>query len=241
MKCFDRTLDTPQENLACDEALLDYCEDRDGDDILRFWRPRQHFVVLGYSNKVRTEVNLESCRALGLPVLRRCSGGGTVVQGPRCLNYSLILRIPESGPLVHITDTNKFIMQKHRDALSSLIPHPSSLQVSGYTDLTLGGLKFSGNSQRRKRRCLLFHGSFLLGLDLSLIERVLPMPSKQPSYRAHRSHTDFLTNLNLTATEVESALRKVWNADKPLDGFPEDKIAQLACDKYATDEWNLKF
>lgn len=241
MKCFDRTFDTPQENLACDEALLDWCEEGFGGDILRFWQPRQHFVVLGYSNKARTEANLDSCRALGLPVLRRCSGGGTVVQGPGCLNYSLILRIPESGPLAFITGTNKFIMERNRGALSSLILHPSSLLVSGYTDLTLGGLKFSGNSQRRKRRCLLFHGSFLLGLDLSLIERVLPLPSKQPAYRGNRSHTDFLTNLSLTGTEIKRALRKVWSADESLDGFPEDKIAQLARTKYATDEWNLKF
>ena len=239
MKWFDQTFNTPQANLACDEALLDYCEEGFDDDILRFWRPRQHFVVLGYSNKARVEVSIDSCRALGLPVLRRCSGGGTVVQGPGCFNYSLILQVKSGSPLEGITEANAFIMNRHRNALNPLLN--GKVLIQGYTDLTLGGLKFSGNSQRRKRRCLLFHGSFLLGLDLSLIERVLPMPSKQPAYRANRSHTDFLTNLNLTAVEVESALRKVWNADKLLDGFPEDKIAQLARDKYATDEWNLKF
>jgi lipoate-protein ligase A len=239
MKCFDRTLDTPQENLACDEALLDWCEEGFGDDLLRFWQPRQPFVVLGYSNKARTEVNLESCRTLGLPVLRRCSGGGTVVQGPGCFNYSLILQIKSGSPLDGITEANAFIMNRHRNALNPLLG--GRVLIQGYTDLTLGGLKFSGNSQRRKRRCLLFHGSFLLGLDLSLIKRVLPLPSKQPGYRANRSHTDFLTNLNLTRAEIKAALSKTWSADELLNEFPEDRIAQLARDKYATDEWNLKF
>jgi len=78
MKYLDRTLRTPQENLAGDEALLDWCEEGPGDEILRFWEPRQHFVVLGYSNRTRAEVNLESCKNLGSPMLRRCSGGGTV-------------------------------------------------------------------------------------------------------------------------------------------------------------------
>lgn len=239
MKCFDRTLDTPQENLACDEALLDWCEEGFGDDLLRFWQPRQPFVVLGYSNKARTEANLDSCRALGLPVLRRCSGGGTVLQGPGCFNYSLILQIKSGSPLDGITEANAFIMNRHRNALNPLLG--GRVLIQGYTDLTLGGLKFSGNSQRRKRHCLLFHGSFLVGLNLSLIERVLSMPSKQPAYRGNRSHTDFLTNVRLTGAEIKAALKKVWSADELLDGFPEDRIAQLARDKYATDEWNLKF
>lgn len=239
MKCFDRTFDTPQENLACDEALLDWCEEGFGDDLLRFWQPRQHFVVLGYSNKARAEANLDSCRALGLPVLRRCSGGGAVVQGPGCFNYSLVLQIKSRSPLDGITEANAFIMNRQRNALNPLLG--GRVLIQGYTDLTLGGLKFSGNSQRRKRRCLLFHGSFLLGLDLSLIERVLPLPSKQPAYRASRSHTDFLTNLSLTGAEIKSALRKAWSADEPLNEIPDDKITELAHDKYATDEWNLKF
>ena len=98
MKYLDRTLGTPQENLACDEALLEVCEEGSADEILRFWEPRQHFVVLGYSNKVRAEANLDTCRALDVPILRRCSGGGTVLQGPGSLNYALILRIRRGRP-----------------------------------------------------------------------------------------------------------------------------------------------
>jgi lipoate---protein ligase len=239
MKWFDRTLDMPQQNLACDEALLDWCEEGFDDEILRFWQPRQHFVVLGYSNKARTEVNLDFCQALGFPILRRCSGGGTVLQGQGCLNYALILRVKSGSPLDGITEANAFIMNRHRNALNPLLA--GKVLIQGYTDLTFSGLKFSGNSQRRKRRCLLFHGSFLLGLDLDLIQRVLPMPSKQPAYRGNRSHIDFLTNLSLTDATIKMALRKAWSADEPLNELPEKQITQLAREKYATNEWNLKF
>ena len=58
---FDLTLPTPQENLACDEALLDGCE-AGGPEVLRFWEPRKHFVVVGYSNRVEREVNVAACR-----------------------------------------------------------------------------------------------------------------------------------------------------------------------------------
>jgi len=239
MKYLDRTLRTPQENLAGDEALLDWCEEGPGDEILRFWEPRQHFVVLGYSNRTRSEVNLDSCKMLGVPVLRRCSGGGTVLQGPGCLNYALILKIHGDSPLSDIAEANAFIMNRNRNALNSLLGGKALIQ--GHTDLTLQGVKFSGNSQRRKRNFLLFHGSFLLNLDLALVEQVLQMPAKQPQYRRRRAHKDFLTNLNLPADNVKEALKRVWNAVDALEKIPKERVEQLVQDKYATDAWNFKF
>jgi lipoate-protein ligase A len=238
MKYLDRTLRTPQENLAGDEALLDWCEEGSTDEILRFWEPRQHFIVLGYSNRTHTEVNLDSCKILGVPVLRRCSGGGTVLQGPGCLNYALILKIHSDLPLANIAEANAFIMNRNRNALNTLLD--GKVLIQGHTDLTLQGLKFSGNSQRRKRRFLLFHGSFLLNLDLTLVEQVLQMPSKQPPYRRRRAHKDFLTNLNLPANDIKEAMKRVWNARDTLEEIPKKRVEQLVREKYATDLWNLK-
>jgi lipoate-protein ligase A len=238
MKYLDRTLDSAQENLACDEALLDGCEAGYPDEILRFWEPRQHFVVLGYSNKVSTEVNLDSCKAHDVPVLRRCSGGGTVLQGPGCLNYALILRIRKGSATANITEANAFIMNRNRNALNGLLG--GQVLIQGHTDLTLQGVKFSGNSQRRRRKFLLFHGSFLLGLDLALLEQVLRLPSKEPSYRRNRAHKEFLTNLPLMADAVKEAMKTVWSANDVLEEIPEERIDRLVHEKYARDEWNLK-
>jgi lipoate-protein ligase A len=238
MKYLDRTLDTAQENLACDEALLDACEEGDHDEILRFWEPREHFVVLGYSNKARTEVNLDACRALGIPVLRRCSGGGTVLQGPGCLNYALVLEIRAESATENITEANAFIMNRNRNAVNALLG--GEVLIQGHMDLSLRGLKFSGNSQRRRRRFLLFHGSFLLHLDLGLVEEVLRMPGKQPAYRRNRAHKEFLTNLPLSGDNVKEAMKSVWSASELLEEVPEKRIERLVREKYGTDEWNFK-
>src|SRR5262252_10196626 len=111
----DLTLPSPEENLACDEALLDLAEEGRGDEVLRVWEPRHYFVVLGYSNKAAVEVNLPFCRLHTIPVLRRCTGGGAVLQGPGCLNYSLILRA--EGDLHNIPSTNNYILKRHQTAL----------------------------------------------------------------------------------------------------------------------------
>jgi len=239
MKYSDLTLATPAENLACDEALLDLCDQGLAGELLRFWEPARYFVVLGYASKVAQEVNLSYCQLSTIPVLRRCTGGGTVLQGPGCLNYSLILRIEESGPLHSIPAANEFIMSRHRTAIASLVHGPVELQ--GHTDLAIGGLKFSGNAQRRKKRCLIFHGTFLLHLDLGLMEKALPLPLRQPAYRAGRCHSDFLVNLRLPATLVKTALLKTWNVAEPMTDVPFEQIASLAREKYEQDEWSFKF
>src|SRR5271167_3895963 len=98
MKLLDLTLPSPAENLGCDEALLDWREENGGEEILRFWESPETFVVAGYANKIATEVNVAACKAKGIPIFRRCSGGGTVLQGAGCFNYALILRIAEKSP-----------------------------------------------------------------------------------------------------------------------------------------------
>jgi lipoate-protein ligase A len=237
MKFLDLTLSTPEQNLACDEALLDACEAGQGEEVLRFWEPRQYFIVLGYANRMRAEVIVPAWQASGMPLMRRCSGGGTVLQGPGCLNYALVLRLEEAGPTGSIAQTNAYIMTRHQAALRPVLG--DSVTVQGLTDLALGDRKFSGNAQRRKRRYLLFHGSFLLHFELQLIEALLALPPKQPAYRQNRAHRDFLTNLHVPAQLIKDTLRRHWQATDEFCAVPWDHINRLVQEKYASQAWNL--
>jgi lipoate-protein ligase A len=231
------TLPTPEENLACDEVLLDRCEEGLAPEVLRIWEPTEYFVVLGYANRVSDEVRGSFCEFNGIPILRRCTGGGAVLQGPGVLNYSLILRA--EGELHNIPSTNNFILKNLQSALTARLKAP--VEIQGHTDLAIGGLKFSGNSQRRKKHFLLFHGSILLHLDIDLVEKALPFPSRQPDYRFGRSHSDFLLNLKVPSELIKNTLRKSWNATGPLPKIPAEQIALLAREKYRQPEWNYKF
>lgn len=239
MHTIDLTLAAPQLNLALDEALLIEAEEGRWEETLRFWESPVPFVVLGYSNKIATEVNVRACAARGVPVSRRCTGGGTVLQGPGCLNYALVLRADENGPLGNVTAANCFIMKRNRDALQPLVSE--RIEIEGHTDLAIGGVKFSGNSQRRGRRWLLFHGTFLHRFDLSLLEQLLPLPSRQPSYRTNRPHAAFLRNIDLTVEAIKAALMRGWNATiAPVD-LPSARTEHLAATKYSSPDWTERF
>jgi lipoate-protein ligase A len=260
MKLLELTLPTPAENLACDEALLNWAE-TGGGEVLRFWESSEHFVVVGYTNRVETEVNVAACAARSIPILRRCSGGGTVLQGPGCLNYSLVLQIASHPPLASISGANKFIMERNRGAIESEVQNQNPearISVCGHTDLALvtghspaapkrseGGalvthLKISGNSQRRLKRSLLFHGTFLVNFDLPLVSELLRMPSKQPDYRDNRGHGDFLSNLNVPTDRLKRALAKIWNTDEEMHDLPDKEVHKLAAQRYSTAKWNFK-
>lgn len=239
MKILDRSFETPEENLACDEALLEAAEENTSGEVLRFWSPKNQFVVLGYSNKISEDVHAASCQKNRVPILRRISGGGTVLQGPGCLNYTLILKISERPGLSSITSTNRWIMEKHSLALRELAG--PSVQIRGFTDLALGELKFSGNAQRRKRQFVLFHGTFLLDFDLSQIEKFLKLPPKQPDYRQNRPHLDFLKNLNIAPDKIQKALVQTWQASGECEFTFQEKMKSLIEVGYSKRTWNFKF
>ena len=237
MKILDHTFRTPEENLACDEALLDWAEEGAGAPVLRFWESPGLFAVLGYSKKIASEVDLKACRKDGVPVLRRCSGGGTVLQGPGCLNYSLILKI-EGGELGTLRGTNGFVLKQHERAFKAL---GIDARMEGHTDLTVTGLKFSGNAQRRKRRFLLFHGTFLYRFDLALISKYLPVPADQPAYRNNRGHAAFVVNVRSDAADIKRSVAKVWDAREAFGKTPLEKIETLSKEVYTRREWTERF
>jgi lipoate---protein ligase len=229
----DLTLPSPAENLALDEVLLDLCEEGNGGEVLRFWEPTTPFVVLGHSCRVAEDVDLDFCAEHGIPILRRRSGGGTVLQMPGCLNFALIMRItPQRGT---IAATNAEIMGRQRAILAHLLGR--TVSVEGHTDLTLDGKKFSGNAQRRRLRALMFHGSFLLHAELPLIAHALKMPQKQPYYRNNRGHEEFLTNIGATAQELKRGLVTAWEVEGDGIAIPREAVQRLVEERYGREEW----
>jgi lipoate-protein ligase A len=239
MDYLDLTWPTPAENLAADEALLDAAESDQRGESLRFWEAPSHFVVLGHSNSLAKEVDAAACAARNIPILRRCSGGGTVLQGPGILSYALVLNLNRHPDLATVSRANLFIMSKNAKILSSILNQETRLD--GVTDLVVAGRKVSGNAQRRKRRFLLFHGTLLLAPDLNLMSQLLPMPSRQPDYRANRTHADFLGTIPAKPETLKAAWRHAWGAHPSPHHLKTLQLQQLVATKYNLPSWNRKF
>jgi lipoate---protein ligase len=234
MHFLDLTLSSLPENLALDEALLLQAEAGLSGEALRIWESPQPVVVLGAACRLSQDVDEASSRADGVPILRRSSGGGTVLLGPGCLLYSLVLAYDRAPALREILSSYRCILERIRDALRDAVP---GIEIAGTSDLAVAGRKFSGNSQQRKRGHLLHHGSLLYDFALGTVGHYLRQPARQPEYRADRPHETFLMNLPLGAEEIKRRLRAAWNADAVMTTWPKEKGQELTAEKYERPEW----
>lgn len=239
MRYLDLTLPTPAANLALEEALLDAAEAAEGpSETLRFWELDRPTVVVGRSSRLAAEVDRHACRQLGVPVLRRVSGGAAVLAGPGCLMYSLVLSFAERPALRKVDAAHRFVLGTMAKALRPMAPE---IRCQGISDLALGQRKCSGNSVRLKRDHLLYHGTLLYDFPLELIEQCLTMPPRQPEYRNGRSHEQFVTNLPVDAATIRQALVTAWQADEPYGDWPRQRTTELAAAKYNRAEWNEQY
>lgn len=229
------TLPTLAANLALDEALLwEVDSGALACDVIRLWEPDRPAVVLGRGSQVDREIDEPACRAMGIEFNRRVSGGAAVVTGPGCLMYALVLSERHSPDIRQLDRLHQAVMRRHTDALLRL---GMNAAWQGTCDLTVDGRKVSGNSVRCLRHAVLYHGTFLYGLDPALIERCLRPPPRQPDYRRGRKHADFVGWVPCTRSDLEKALLEAWQVGGELDTWPRAPTEHLASAKYAHREW----
>ena len=234
---FDLTLPDPNSNLALDEALLLAAEAGDIGEVLRFWEFPEYAVMLGAGGSIAIDVNQEACKEEGITLHRRSSGGGTVLLGPGCLLFSLILSYERAEELRQVNSSYRWILERIAQALSPIL----TIDRAGISDLSHLGKKFSGNAQQRKARHVLHHGTLLYNFDLPRLARLLNPPERSPEYRAGRSHLDFVMNLPATADLLKDSLRGAFDGvagPPPLAAM--DQVSDLVREKYSSMDWIWK-
>jgi len=232
-------LDSVEENLALDEALLEAAhEGRLAGGVVRTWMATVPTVVLGSSSRIAAEVDAGACAAEGVRLVRRPSGGLTVVLGPGCLMWSVITPYPEGSP--GLEAIHAAMLEPLAAALRSA---GRDVHRRGTSDLAVVDAaverKVSGNALRVKRHGVLYHGTLLDAFDLELVGRVLRHPPQEPAYRAGRSHAGFIANLGLGRRRLEAAVREAFRATAAasLGDAPLDRVRELVGERYRSDDW----
>lgn len=240
MRLLELSFDDPQTNLALDEALLLYNEQRgEGEGVLRLWEPATTLVVVGRGSALNQEVHLDVCCQRQVPVLRRCSGGAAIVTGPGCLMYSLIFRHAGRSSLPAVNEIHASVLDQLVAALST---SECVVVRSGTSDLAIVGpdglRKFSGNSLRVCRNWVLYHGTCLYAFPLNRITELLAMPPRMPDYRQARSHSSFLCNLPLGRQRLRQHLIAAFQAGQATTDWPRELTAELVASRYSQPSWN---
>lgn len=168
---------------------------------VRVWTCNQSAVVLGVSRSVSLEVHEQECARRGVAIVRRASGGGTVVVGPGTVQYAFVFpheagREPPSLGEVRQRCNTAVV----RALAEAGVTEPVGTDRSG--DLHIDDRKVGGLALRRQRDATLLHGTLLVQPDLEMIAAVLRHPLREPEWRRGRPHAEFLRALGAIDREA---------------------------------------
>lgn len=241
-------------NMAIDEAILTARTINRVPNTLRLYQWKPSAVSIGKNQKLENEVQLDNCRKLGVDVVRRISGGGTVYHDERDeVTYSLIANTNELC-VKDIATVYTTVYEGLKDALRmlGLTADFNEGDTKNCPNLTVKGRKISGSSQANKRETVLQHGTLLLDVDLEKMFTLLRVPwamtcmevvnvarNKITSVKGELGHeVSVETAVNALALGFKNALR-VQLVEDELSKFEAELAEKLCRDKYATDDWNF--
>lgn len=145
-------------------------------------------IVMGISGKEEELVHLSQASQDGIPLIKRFSGGGTVIVDENTLFVTFICQ----KTLHSFSPYPEPIMRWTASLYKKAFQHPLfSLRENDYV---IGDKKCGGNAQYIRKERWLHHTSFVWDYRKENMDYLLH-PQKTPAYREGRSHSDFLCSL----------------------------------------------
>ena len=214
------TSTNPYFNLAEEEFLLK--EKRE--DIFRLWINSPSIIVGKYQNTI-AEIDAEYTSKHSIPVVRRLTGGGAVFHDLGNLNFTFIQNIkdidpspktwqPCGSPKAQIShsfpDTSEMFRRFTAPIIEALQSIGVNAQLQGRNDLTINGLKFSGNAICIHRDRVLMHGTLMFDVSKTDLSKALKSRPEKFIGKAVKSNVKRVTNIKEHLT---------------LDGISKNSIA----------------
>ena len=177
-------------------------------------------IVMGISGKADALVHLDQLPH-SIPILRRFSGGGTVIVDENTVFVTFICNKADH-------DFQAYPEPILRWAESMLAPATEGLKLKE-NDFVIGEKKCGGNALYIKKDRWLIHTSFLWNYDPRRMG-LLKHPAKIPKYREGRSHEEFVCRLS---DHLET--RENW-----IDGLKKSLQVQLGAKETSLNDLSIK-
>ena len=241
-------------NMAIDEAILVARGKGLVPNTLRLYRWDPSAVSLGMNRPVEEDVYVEACKRLGIDIVRRPTGGGTVYHDRDGeITYSVVADARSLGspdvPGSYAVICSGLVKACELLGLRAQL-HPGGPRQC--PNILVAGKKISGNAQAWRGRTILQHGTFLVRVDLRRMFTVLRVPWSSDLDEvvqvAERKITSVERELNRPVS-IQEAYEALVKGFEDAFGIEleegeltelERRLAQRLYEtKYSRDEWNL--
>ncbi|HET8908886.1 MAG TPA: biotin/lipoate A/B protein ligase family protein [Ktedonobacterales bacterium] len=220
-------------NMALDEAIMDAVAAGDSLPTLRFYAWEPPCLSLGKRQPL-DGVDLERCRADGIDVVRRATGGFAILHTDE-LTYSVAVRPDDPRADGAILDAYRKLSQGLLAGLrllgaapemSPVVPggvHNASaacFEMPSAYEIVVGHQKLIGSAQARPAGRVLQHGSLPLTGNIA---RVVPYLA----YEHEEERAALAAHLRERATTVSDALRRTVRYDEAAEAMARGFAAAL--------------
>ncbi len=236
MLCIYNPSTDPYFNLAAEEYFLDCCRE----DVFMLWRNEPAIIVGKFQNSL-AEINLDYVKEKHIKVVRRQTGGGAVFHDLGNLNFTFI-ESDSSGNFR--TFTEPILEVLHQLGVDA--------RFEGRNDLTIDGMKISGNAQCVHHGRTLHHGTLLFAAemtDLSQALKVNPLKFQDKAVKSVRKRvtniSEYLTDKQFTVMDLADCIMRHVHSTRTeastyqLTDVDKQAINRLVDEKYSTWEWNF--
>ena len=245
--------------MAEDEAIFESYIQGGSLPTLRIYGWHPAAVSLGYFQDPQKVLNLENCRQLGIPWVRRMTGGGAIFHQQE-ITYSISCNLKDLNFPRGVKESYRFLCRflidfyrrlglravfacrlykKNTDAFS----HFCFSSFSSY-DICIQGKKIGGNAQKRKRQFIFQHGSIPFFVDFSLLRAIISgfdekIKGKVISLQGLKKDIGFFK----AAKAISASFKETFSIDLSL-GYLSKKeeilTKELAKEKYANNGYDRK-
>lgn len=225
-------------NIASEEYLLNCCRE----DVFLLYRNAPSIIVGRHQNTL-AEINYDYVQAHAIPVVRRLTGGGTVFHDLGNLNFSFIML----GKDAELRNFARYTAP----VLSALQELGIDARLEGRNDLTIDGLKFSGNAKAVHQGKTQQHGTILFSSRIADLSQALQANPLKFADKAVKSVSKRVTNVSdhlrhpISLEEfillIQKQVRLLYPEAREYAFNAEDEqaIHRLVEEKYGTWDWNF--
>ena len=182
MRCYVHTETDPAFNLATEEYLLKHTDE----DCFMLWR-NHNAIIVGKNQNTLSEINPDFVERHGIRVIRRITGGGAVYHDLGNINFTFIKVNGDKLDIDFVAYTRPILDYLNRIEVPAVL--------DGRNDLTVNGLKISGNAQHVHKNRVLHHGTLLFDVDLAMLAAVLLVDPEKYTDKAVQSIRSRVTNI----------------------------------------------
>ena len=144
-------------------------------------------VIFGRHQVMEAEVNVDFCKANGIAMYRRKSGGGCVYADGGNLMMSLI------SPNTH----SEVVFQSFLDSVSGVLRDSGFAAVkSEHNDIMVEGYKVSGNACYALPTGTIVHGTLLVNVDFAVLQQAITPSVEKLSKHGVQSVRQRVANLS---------------------------------------------